>query len=237
MKKHHPTVSDCNECDFHSLSVFCNLNQDSFKVLEKEKTSLKYKKGSVLFHEGAYPTGVYCIQHGKVKVTVTGDMGREQIVRLARRGDLLGYRAVLGGDKLSASATTLEDSIICFIPKEDFIQIIKSSPEFALDMLRVLSNDVKRSDETITHMAQKPVRERTAEAILLLMDTYGFAADGCTIDVSLSREEVANIIGTAMETAVRFLNEFKKDKIIDLIGKQIVVLNKNELVHVANIYG
>lgn len=195
-----------------------------------------YKKGSVLFHEGAYPTGVFCIQKGKVKVTVLGDFGKEQIVRLAKPGDLLGYRAVLGGDKLSASATTLENSFICFIPKDDFIQMIKESPNFALDMLRVLSQDVKRSDETICHMAQKPVRERTAEALVLLMETYGFAADGRTIDVSLTREELANIIGTAMETAVRFLNEFKKDHIIDLIGKQIVVLNKNELLHLANLY-
>lgn len=198
--------------------------------------SLKYKKGDILFHEGTYPTGVYCIKQGKVKLTILGDMGREQVVRLAKSGDLLGYRAVLGGDKLSATATILEDSQLCIIPKDDFVEIIKSSPDFALDMLKVLSQDVKRSDETITHMAQKPVRERTAEAIILLIETYGFKADGCTIDVSLSREELANIIGTAMETTVRFLHEFKKNKIIDLVGKQIVILNKEELFHVGNMY-
>lgn len=235
LKTKLPTTS-CHECASKDDSVFCQLHRQELDMLSDHKTTLHYKKGTPIFHEGSYPTGVYCIQQGKVKLTIQGDSYREQIVRLCKAGDLLGYRAVFGTDKLSATATTIEDSVICFIPKENFLKVIKSSSSFSLDMLSLMSRDIRIADENVTHMAQKPVRERTAEAIVLLMDTFGFEPDGKTIDVKLSREEIANIIGTAMETVVRFLTELRKDKIIDLKGKQIIVENKTELIRLANLY-
>lgn len=236
MLKNKLPSTPCNDCASKSHSVFCRLHHDELEMLSDHKTTLHYKKGTPIFHEGSYPNGVYCIQQGKVKLTIQGDSYKEQIVRLCKAGDLLGYRALFAGDKLSATATTLDDSVICFIPKENFLNVIKMSSSFSLDMLSLMSRDIRIADENITHMAQKPVRERTAEAIVLLMDTFGFEADGKTIDVKLSREEIANIIGTAMETVVRFLTELRKDHIIDLKGKQIIVENKKELIRLANLY-
>lgn len=223
------------QCETKDSSVMCSLSYACFDRLEKNKTTLHYKKGATLFHEGSHAIGVYCIKEGKIKLTKMGDMGREQIIRLAKAGDLIGYRSVFG-DHMSTSAIALEDSVVCFIPKEPFLDTLKEAPEFSMDLFRLISSDLKRSDEYITHMAQKPVRERTAEAMLLLYDTYGTLPDGKTLDVQLSRDEIANMIGTAMETAVRFLNEFKRDGIIDLSGKKIKILNRNELAKIANLY-
>ena len=228
-------ITSCLQCESRGESALCSLGQAHFEQLESNKTTLVYKKGSTLFQEGSHANGVYCIQEGKVKLTKTGDQGREQILRLVKTGDLLGYRSVFG-DRMSTTAVALEDSTVCFIPKDAFLNALREAPEFSMDLFRLLSADLKRSDEYLMHLAQKPVRERTAEALILLYDTYGTLPDGKTLDVQLSRDEIANMIGTAMETAVRFLNEFKRDGIIDLSGKRIRILNREELAKVANMY-
>lgn len=233
--KSKATVASCLQCETREHSVMCSLKAPYFEQLEKNKTTLNYKKGTPLFQEGSHSIGVYCIKEGKIKITKLGDLGREQIIGLAKPGDLIGYRSVFG-DRMSTSAIALEDSVVCFIPKEPFLETLKEAPDFSMDLFRLISSDLKKSDQLITHLAQKPVRERTAEALILLHDTYGTLSDEKTLDVQLSRDEIANMIGTAMETAVRFLNEFKRDGIIDLSGKKIKILKKDELAKIANMY-
>ena len=102
-------------------------------------------------------------------------------------------------------------------------------------MMKLLSNELKRAEEKITHLAQKPVRERVAETILFLKETYGVDKEN-QINVALSREEIANLVGTATETAIRLLSEFNKDHIIELTGKKIKILDQNKLVKTANLF-
>ena len=163
-------------------------------------------------------------------------MGKEQIVRMAAPGDVLGYRAILSGERYSASATALEDSNVCFVPKELFLSIVRKDGELSMDMMRLLSEDLRRAESTITHLAQKSVRERTAEALLFLKETYGLADDGETLNVSLSREELSNLVGTATETVVRFLKEFKDSGIVKLEGKKILLADVPALARYANMY-
>lgn len=235
MKKTLP-ISDCNHCEVRSKSVFCHLNESELNHLNEHKGCASYKKGSNIFNQGAYPHGLFCVKEGKIKVYQNGDEGKEQIVRLAKAGSILGYRALLSGDKYSCTAESLDDAQVCYIPKQDFLNLLKESGPLSMQIMKLLSEDLKKAEHKITDLAQKPVRERVAEAILFLKETYGFEDDNLTINVTLSREDIANIVGTATETTIRLLSEFKNDNIIALNGKRISIMDHPKLVKVANVF-
>jgi CRP/FNR family transcriptional regulator len=214
---------------------FANLflqNQDG--ILANPSVS-NFRKGEIIFKEGTAPMGLYWINKGKVKLSITGEDGKEQIIRLANEGDLMGYRALLSGGLYHATAVPLEGCELSFITKETFLEVLKKDSALSFEMMKLLSDDLKNAETQITHLAQKPVRERLAEAVLFLKQTYNFEEDLQTINVMLTREELANIVGTATETAIRLLSEFKQDGIIDLIGKKIKILDLARLVKTANI--
>jgi CRP/FNR family transcriptional regulator, polysaccharide utilization system transcription regulator len=227
---------DCLFCAHRFNSILCNADASTLENLQSSKACYQYKKGEHIFKEESLPKGIYCINEGKVKLTILGEHGKEQIVRLAKPGDILGYRAILSGEYLSATATALEPSNICFIPKANFLTAIQSNMNFAMELLKLLSKDIRVADESIVHLAQKNVKERTAEALLILKSTYNYKADGKTLDIKITREDLANIIGTSTETAVRFLTEFKKEQIIDLVGKEILILDEKRLFETADIH-
>ena len=234
----HPINDDltiCKNCDQRFTSVLCKGKPDILENVVNQKVSNLYKKGQTLFNEGSHPFGVYCISSGKVKLTHVGDDGKEQIIRLLKNGDVIGHRALLSGDRYGASAVALEDTHVCFIPKEVFMTLLKSDPSIAFEMMRLLSDDLHKAEMKLTHLAQKPVRERLAETLLFIKETYGYEEDGITLNVRLSREEIANLTGTATESTIRILSEFKKDNIVDLDGKKIKIINHGKLVHTANL--
>ncbi|MEX1190152.1 MAG: Crp/Fnr family transcriptional regulator [Bacteroidia bacterium] len=231
-----PEKTDCADCEARGKSVFCDLHKDHLDYLNEEKGCTLYKKGQIVFNAGAYPHGLYCVKEGKIKIFRIGDEGKEQIVRLAKGGDILGYRALLSGDKYASGAEVLEDSKICFIPQKAFLCLVEGNGVLSMQLMKLLSKDLKNAEHRMIDLAQKPVRERVAEALLYLKNTYGFEDDGITISVSLSREDIANIVGTATETAIRLLSEFKNDKVIALKGKRISILDNQQLIKVANVY-
>jgi CRP/FNR family transcriptional regulator len=215
--------------------VFCKAKQEFISEINEQKICNIYKKGQTLFNEGSYPFGVYCINDGKVKLSHLGDDGKEQIIRLLRGGDVLGYRALLSGERYSASAIALEDTQVCFIPKELFISVLKNDTGLAFEMMKLLSDELHKAEVKLTHLAQKPIRERLAETLLFIKETYGYEADGITLSVRLSREEIANLVGTATESTIRLLSEFKKDGMVELDGKKIKILRQKELIKTANL--
>ena len=215
--------------------MFCKAKQEFISEINEQKICNIYKKGQTLFNEGSYPFGVYCINDGKVKLSHLGDDGKEQIIRLLRGGDVLGYRALLSGERYSASAIALEDTQVCFIPKELFISVLKSDTGLAFEMMKLLSDELHKAEVKLTHLAQKPIRERLAETLLFIKETYGYEADGITLSVRLSREEIANLVGTATESTIRLLSEFKKDGMVELDGKKIKILRQKELIKTANL--
>ena len=231
----HDEIPDCKRCAKRFSNVFCKAQYDSMEEINAEKECTMYKKGEYIFREGMRPYGIYCVNRGKIKLTKRGDDGKEQIVRLVKPGDPLGYRSLLSGDKYASSAIAIEDSGVCFVPKELFMAILQKDSTLTLEMMKLLSDDLKKAEIQITHLAQKPVRERMAEALLFIKETYGFMEDGKTIDAVFSREDLANIVGTATETAIRLLSEFNKDNIIHLNGKKIEIINLEKLIRVANI--
>ncbi len=121
---------------------------------------------------------------GKIKIAQPGDEGKEQIVRLAKDGDILGYRALLIGDKYSCSATAIDETSTCFIPKDSFFNLIGKNANLSMEIMKLLSHDLKKAEHKITVLAQKPVREKMAEALLFLKETYGYENDNATININ-----------------------------------------------------
>lgn len=225
----------CAECKNRGNSIFCCTHGELLDDLSDSKTCSVYKKGQVLFNEGGHPFGIYCVNKGKIKVSILGDEGKEQIVRLAKEGDVLGYRSMLAAERYNATATALEDSQVCFIPKEVFLKAVKTDSNLSLEVMKLLSSQLKEAEVKLTHLAQKPVRERLAETLLFLKETYGFEQNSEVLSVQLSREEIANLVGTATETAIRLLSELNKEGVIELIGKKIKINNLKLLTRIANL--
>jgi len=226
----------CELCRSRLKNVFASLTDAQVKDMTVEKNCSIFKKGQIVFNEGNRPEGMYCISKGKIKLYQTGEEGKEQILRLAKDGDILGYRSMISGEPYSASAAVIEEAIVCFVPKNTFFDFLRSNAELSTKMMQLLSHDLKEAESRITGLAQKPVRERMAETILMLREFYGVEKDNKTINAALSREDIANIVGTATETAIRILSNFRSEKIIDLRDKRIKITDHEGLVKAAHIY-
>lgn len=226
---------NCNTCSTRGFSLFCDLLDKEIEQINVNKFCNRYKKGQIIFSEGNHPNGLYCINYGKIKLYKIGFDGKEQIVRLAKDGDLVGYRALISGERYTATASALDDSILCSIPRDTFFQLLNGNHSFSAKMIKLLTVDLRSAEDKMVSMANKPVKERLAEGILLLKEYFGTDKDGATIKSILTREEIANLVGTATETAIRLLSELKQEKIIELNGKSIKILNLKNLIHTANL--
>jgi len=235
MSKKEDLHLNCEHCDARFQSIFCHLTHDDLRLVNDNKWCQNVQKGQRIFSEGAFPHGIFCVNKGKIKIHQMGNEGREQIVRLGKEGDVLGYRALLSGDAYACSATALDDCSICFIPKNVFVDLVEKNKELSMQIIQLLSKNLRQAENTILHLAQKSVRERMAEALLFLKEMYGVEDDGATLTVSLSREEMATLVGTATETAIRLLSEFKSSKMVDFVGKKIRIVNQKELLRTAQL--
>ncbi|MEK6615733.1 MAG: Crp/Fnr family transcriptional regulator [Bacteroidota bacterium] len=228
-------VPSCEKCRNFNHSSFCSLNKTEQYQFSEHKSFNLYKKGQVIFYEGNQPQGLYCIYSGKVKIHKLGDDGKDQIVRLAKTGNIIGYRALLSADNYYATATALENTFVCFFPKAIYLNLLMNNPEFAMETIKMLSGNLRNAEQMITNMAQKQVRERMAGALLFLKDFFGLEDDSATINTVMTRQDIGNIAGTTTETSIRVLSDFNKNKIIRIVGKKIKILNKKELSRIANI--
>ena len=230
------TISNpnCADCASHVTSVFGSLPESELPILSAHKVCRRYRKGASLYFAEDTAAGLYCVHQGKVKVVRMGSDGREQILRLAKPGDALGYRALLGDGVHSTTAVALEEAHVCFIPREMFFSLISSRPVFSLRLFELLSNELEETERKVMEMAQKPVRERLAEALLLLKSTYGLKEDNRTLNVKITREDLASIVGSATESVIRNLTELKTEGVVGLQGRAILVLDSPALMKVAN---
>ncbi|MDN5205060.1 Crp/Fnr family transcriptional regulator [Fulvivirgaceae bacterium BMA10] len=193
-----------------------------------------YKQGQVVFNESNTPRGLYYIESGKVKIYKYGSDGKEQIIRIAKPGDFLGYRELLTNTRYTVSASILEDAVLAFVPKEDFNNLLREDADFTTFFTQLLSRDLAEAEEKMVALAYKPVRGRLAETLLELDKV--FENENKKNLISLSREDLANIIGTAKETVIRLLSEFKSEKLININGRTIRVVDPNGLLRINNLY-
>ncbi|RKF02880.1 CRP-like cAMP-binding protein [Tenacibaculum lutimaris] len=221
-------MSKCEQCIIREFNSLKTLTKDELIRITGCKTSKTVKKGEVLFDEGEYINGVFCIKDGVCKVSKMSDNGRDQIIHLIQKGDILGERSLINNEASNLKAIAVNDMEVCFIPKDEIIRDLENNPNFSLDLLRKMANSLKKADDVIVDMAQKTVKQRLATTLLFLEAKFEKNDNG-SIKVNLSREDIANIIGTATESAIRLLSEFKKKKMIDLKGKEVFILDVKAL--------
>jgi CRP/FNR family transcriptional regulator len=227
--------TSCQTCKSRIDTIFKDLSQAEMSQLNTIKTCQFFKKGDVLFNEGGYPRGLFCVHSGKIKITQIGTDGKEQIVHLIHDGNTMGHRAIFGDDIFSCSAVAMEDSHVCFIPKVPFYAMVENNAKLAINIAHLLSDELKEAEHKITHTAQRPVRDRVAESLLILKNNYGFEEDQCTINVTIKREDIANLAGTTRESATRCLYDFQTNQIIELDGKKIKILQLKKLTEIAHL--
>lgn len=234
MKKSNTSV-DCTNCSSRAKSIFCSLQKNDVEAINNNKGCSFYKRGQIIFNQNSIPHGIFVIYTGKVKIFQMSENGKEQIVRMATVGDVIGYRALLSKEHYTSTAEAITDSEICFIPKELFFDMLAKNFDVTNGLMRLLTKDLRLAESKITGLAQKSVKERMAEALLFMKETYGFEKDNKTINVILTREEIANLVGTATETAIRLLSALKTKNLIDFDGKKIKLLNIPQLTYIANL--
>ncbi len=230
---HH--IPACESCSTKTNTLFNNLTKEEYEQLGLDKNCDYYKKGSVIYHEGSRISGSYCVNRGIIKIFKTGIDGKEQIISFAKSGDIIGFRSVLSNELACTTAKVLEDAILCFVPAESLISLVKTNGSFSIQLMQLACKELGEANAYITDIAQKTVRERLAEVLLQLKNKFELDRDNF-LQITLTREELANIVGTATESVIRLLSEFKSDGLIELHGRKIKLVSISGLKKVGNVY-
>jgi len=215
-------MSKCEQCIIRQFNSLKALTKEELLRISACKTSRIIKKGEVIFEEGESLNGIFCIKDGVCKLTKLSANGKDQIIKLVEKGQILGQRSLISDERTNLRATALNDMELCFIPKAKIINDLKKNNNFTMDILKNMADDLREADDVIVNMAQKSVRQRLAEALLDIDENFGTNPDG-TLSVLLSREDFASIVGTATESVIRVLSQFKKEGFISTIGKYIKI--------------
>ncbi|HLN73888.1 MAG TPA: Crp/Fnr family transcriptional regulator, partial [Prolixibacteraceae bacterium] len=202
--------------------------------LNYDKTCTLYSKGSIIYREGSRLTGFYCVTRGILKIFKTGIDGKEQIIRFAKKGDIIAYRSLLSQELACTTAKVIEEAVLCHVPYQTLLYMIQNNWQFSHHMLQIVCKELREANDYITDIAQKSVRERLAEVLLLLKENFELD-NANTLQISLTREELANMVGTATESVIRLLGEFKQEQLIDLQGRRIKFINVSGLSKAANL--
>lgn len=227
----------CDLCSSKKNSLFSALPEAQLCAISEAKNLTPHRRGQILYYEGTKPLGIFCVNAGVIKVYKTASNGKEQILYLARLGDFLGYSALLGEENYTNAAMIIENAKICFIPRDSFLNSMMKNPEFFRKITKQLSHELGVMEEKLTDASQKSIRERLAFLLLQLGNTYGVDGGGYQrIDLLLTREELAGMVGTATESVIRLLSEFKKDGLIELEGKKILLKDKKGLARLSDFY-
>lgn len=221
-------MGKCEQCIVREFSAIKALNKDELLKIADCKTSYTVKKGETVFDEGDALNGIYCIKDGICKLSKLSDNGKDQIVKLVKKGELLGQRSLISEESTNLSAVAVEEMQVCFIPKQEILQFFNENNQFSLNMMKSVCGDLKDADDNMVNLAQKTVKQRLAETLLKLETDFGIHEDG-SLKIQLSREEIAGMIGTATESCIRLLSEFNKEGWVSLHGKKITLSNKREL--------
>ncbi len=218
--------------------LFEGLTAEEYEFLMGSGVTHLYNKGEIIFREGGIPTGIFYVLSGRVKKYKTTARGGEQIFYLCSEGELLGYHALLGEEFYPDSAATIEKSQITFIPKDNFLKVLRNSTEFSNTLLKALGHEFSLFINSITNLATKSVRERLAFNLLILDEKFKSSAQpGMPSDINLSRTDLANMVGTAKETLVRLLQEFNQAGLIEKTNKMIRIIDRKGIIKEANLMG
>jgi CRP-like cAMP-binding protein len=221
---------------FKSNSGINNLPAEVKDAFMNEMIVKQFKKGQNIFTEGTFPSGIYFIKQGKVKKFKNLNGGREQIIYVCSEGELIGYAAFLGEERYPDSATSLTDAIIGYISKEKLVRLLDQYDELSKMLMKNLSHEFGVLVNFIATFTQKTVRERVALTLLILHEKFkDDINEELEVQINLTREDFANMVGIAVETLVRLLHDFKEENLIKSQGRKISILNKSRLLEIADI--
>jgi CRP-like cAMP-binding protein/CheY-like chemotaxis protein len=221
--------------NIHGIDSFINEAKgiESLKKLSEERDLRIYKKKDEIYREGNFPKGIYFINKGKVKTFRASESGKELITTLHNEGEFFGYLSLLQDEKYTNSASALEDCEIYMLPKEDFFSLLYKNADVSKKFIELLSNNLRENETQLVKLAYNSVRKRVAEALVKLSDKYKKPGD-TKFSMNVSREDLANLVGTATETVIRTLSDFKDEKYIEISGSTITILNYEKLANLKN---
>lgn len=203
------------------------------KVISDEQRTTTLKKKQFLFSEGNFPNALYFLSKGRIKSYKANEEGREYITNLYKEGDFIGYLDLLEENRYRETAVALEDSEIVVIPKDDFFTLLHNNRDVATKFIRILSDNLADREERLLKLAYNSVRKRVAEALLLVEKQYKKEEDK-KFKLSITRDDLANIVGASTETVIRTLGDFKEEKLIDIQGGKIIIINSDKLNRLRN---
>ena len=232
--RRRPILPNCNQLAEKFGERFKHLSTEEQNLLFWNEDVQFYKRGSVLYAEGDSAKGCYFLYSGILKVFKTGMEGKEQIIRFAKAGDLIGFRSVLSEESFCTSSKVIEDALVSYIPGQVLKRLIQQNSNFALELMKVTCLELGEANNYITDIAQKSVRERVAEVLVHLVETFGLNEEGI-LNISLTREEMGNMVGTATESVIRLFTEFKNENLIELQGRKIKINNLKVLKDIGGI--
>ncbi len=213
-----------------SLKDIWEILSDSEREIFREKAVIHYfKRNQMIYCEGERPTDLMCLLKGKVKISKEGVGGRNQIIRMIRPVQYFGYRAYFAGEDYLTGASAFESSAVCFVPMKVVVALLHQNNALAYFFIRHLSIDLGIADERTVSLTQKHIRGRLAESLVFLLDSYGLEEDGATINIYLSREDLANLSNMTASNAIRTLSNFVMERIITLDGKKIKIIDEERL--------
>lgn len=201
-------------------------NQQLNLLSENRKTK-KYKKKENIYREGDYPNYIYCVTSGKIKTTKINDDGKEFITGLFNQGDFIGYESILREEDFSETATALEESEVSIIPKADYLTLLQENREVSALFIKMLSKNVIEKEQELLDLAYNTVRKRVADALIKLCEKY--KTEDSSFKMVISRSDLASMVGTATESVIRILSEFKEEELIKIEGSTIYVLQLDQL--------
>lgn len=201
--------------------------------LAANKKVKSLKKKDTLYAEGSYPSGLFFLLKGKVKEYRCNDYGKEYITNLYKEGDFFGYLDLLQAEPYQQTAVCLEASEVAVIPKDDFLKLLQGSRDVASKFIRMLSDNVKDREEKLLHLAYNSVRKRVAQALVSLVNRY-HEEKSKPFSMAISRDDIASMSGTATETVIRMLSDFKDERLLEMKGSTITILEYDKLVRMRN---
>lgn len=209
---------------FTNAKAFENLSKISNDIREKH-----YSKKESIYQEGDVPSGVFFIKKGKVKTYRLNNEGKEYITSLFSAGEFFGFSAILEHSEYSESASCMEDCELLRISKDDFLKLIYSNREVAASFIRLLANNIKEKEEHLLLMAYDSVRKRVAHGLVDLYDKYKEDKKTEEVAINVSREDLANLVGTSTETVIRTLSDFKSESLVEVSGRTITIKDREKL--------
>ena len=225
----NPYIELCIE---GSPSIFKGINQKDKEALIQHHSYAIIKKNQYLFKEGEKPKGMVCIASGKVKVFKEGVGGRAQILKMLRPHCFIGYKALFSDSPWPFSAIAIEDTAICIFDKSSFVKMLKKNPDLSIKLMKTITDELAYANTRIVSLTQKHIRGRLAESLIILRDTYGYEADGRTIKVTLSREDIAHLSNMTTSNAIRTLSNLAAEGIIEISGRKISIIESHHLEHI-----